>query len=70
MALSTYEDWRECIEVHCGIPLTTGFITERLAELRDRSHPKTREFERLYGEGHLKRTIGWFEQAGQGIRPG
>lgn len=70
MALTTYEDWRECIEVHCGIPLTEGFIAERLAELRDRSHPKTREFERLYGEGHLKRTIGWFEQAGQGIGPG
>ena len=70
MALTTYEDWRECIEVHCGIPLVESFIAERLAELQDRSHPKTREFERLYGEEHLMRTIGWFEQAGPDIGQG
>ena len=70
MALTTYEDWRECIEVHCGIPLTEGFVAERLAELHDRSHPKTRDFLRLYGEAHLKRTIGWFEQASETIGRG
>ena len=69
MALNTYEDWRECIEVHCGIPLTRDFISERLAELQDRGHPKTKEFERLYGENHLKRTIGWFEQAAKDLAP-
>ena len=63
MPLNTYEEWRECIEVHCGIPLTTAFVRERLAELKDRGHPKTKEFRRLYGEKHLERTIGWFEQA-------
>ena len=67
MALNTYQDWRECIEVHCGIPLTPGFIGERLAELRDLGNPKTREFQRLYGEQHLERTIGWFEQAAKDV---
>ena len=63
MKLSNYQEWRECIEVHCGIPLTPDFIEERLAALRKRSHPKTAEFERLYGVDHLERTIGWFERA-------
>lgn len=65
MALDSYENWRACIEVSCGIALTPGFIAERLAELGDSSHPKTQEFERLYGRPHLERTIGWFERAAQ-----
>lgn len=70
MALNTYEDWRECIEVHCGIPLTPGFVDERLTELQDRGHPKTKEFERLYGEKHLERTISWFERAAKEVGAG
>lgn len=61
--LKKYEDWRECIEVNCGIALTPQFISGRLTELNDRAHPKTKEFERLYGEEHLKRTIAWFQRA-------
>ncbi|MEL6427619.1 MAG: hypothetical protein AAFU73_04640 [Planctomycetota bacterium] len=63
MKLNTYQDWRTCIEVHCGIPLTAEFIEERLAELTNGGHPKTAEFARLYGAEHLQRTIGWFERA-------
>ncbi|MEM1451182.1 MAG: hypothetical protein AAGI22_18845 [Planctomycetota bacterium] len=65
MRLNSYEDWRECIEVHCGIPLTQDFIRERLAELSDGTHPRTRDFERLYGAQHLQRTIQWFQQAAE-----
>lgn len=65
MNLTNYQEWRECIEVHCGIPLTPKFIDERLKELKDGSHAKTREFERLYGTDHLQMTIAWFEQAGK-----
>ena len=63
MQLTTYEEWRACIEVACGIPLTAAFIRERLEELNDAGHPGTRSFENLYGTEHLQRTIAWFERA-------
>ena len=63
MDITTYTGWRECIEIHCGIPLTPAFVSERLTELRDRAHPKTKEFAKHYGDHHLERTIGWFERA-------
>lgn len=61
---TTYAQWRECIEVRCKIPLTPTFIRERLAELENGTHPKTKTFETLYGTDHLQRTIAWFRQAG------
>ena len=30
---TNYAEWRECITVHCGIPLTPDYITERLIAL-------------------------------------
>ena len=60
---STYEQWRECIEVRCKVPLTSAYITERLAELEDGKHPKTKKFEALYGTPHLEQVIGWFRKA-------
>ena len=63
MIPTTYDQWRECIEVHCKIPLTPEYIRERLAELQNAGHPKTQDFERLYGAEHLQRTIAWFRQA-------
>ena len=59
----SYKQWRNCIEVRCKIRLTPAFIRERLAELQDGKHAKTREFARLYGVDHLQRTIAWFRRA-------
>ena len=59
----SYEQWRTCIEIRCKIRLTPTFIQERLAELQDDKHAKTREFARLYGADHLERTIAWFRHA-------
>lgn len=59
----TYEEWRHCIEVDCGLQLNQAFIAERLAELTEAEHERTRQFVRLYGEPHRLRVIGWFEQA-------
>ena len=60
---NSYEQWRHCIEVKCRIKLTPTYVSNRLEELRDRKHVKTKEFERIYGADHLKRTIAWFERA-------
>ncbi|MGB0331617.1 MAG: hypothetical protein ACPGPE_07340 [Planctomycetota bacterium] len=65
MELDSYENWRACLGVSCGIALTPAFIAERLAELGDPSHPKTQRFGRLDGRPHLEPTIGWFERAAQ-----
>ena len=61
----SYEQWRNCIEVRCKIQLTPTYIRERLAELQDGKHKKTREFESLYGADHLERTIAWFRRAAE-----
>jgi hypothetical protein len=60
---STYEAWRECITVRCGIKLTGPYIDSRLKELRRTDHPRTHEFKRLYGDRQLDKTIAWFEQS-------
>lgn len=60
-----YEEWRHCITVECGIPLTAGFITERLAIWRDENSEESRRFSKLYGDQYRLAVIGWFEQAEQ-----
>lgn len=62
----SYQQWRECITVRCGIPLTAKYIGSRLDELRDASHPKTREFFEKYGQAHLNQVVQWFETAQKG----
>lgn len=63
MIPTSYEQWRECIEVRCKIQLTPAFINERLSELRRGGDPKTKAFAQLYGADHLERTIAWFQRA-------
>ncbi|MCE3004489.1 MAG: hypothetical protein ACK59M_09790 [Pseudomonadota bacterium] len=66
MIPATYESWRRCIEVDCGLVLEPAFIAARLAELRDADHERTAQFVRCYGDAHRQRVIGWFEQAARG----
>ncbi len=58
-----YEQWRNCIEVRCKIRLTPTYIHERLTELQDGKHAKTKEFAKLYGADYLQQTIAWFRRA-------
>jgi hypothetical protein len=63
MIPESYERWRRCITVDCGLALTPEFIDARLAELRDPSAHRTRRFVEQYGEAHRDRVIAWFERA-------
>ena len=67
MAKSTipqsYEEWRQCIVVECGLELTPGFIDQRIASLQNNSEYYTQQFIRLYGRQHHQRVLGWFMQA-------
>lgn len=58
-----YAGWRECITMHCGIPLTPDYVAERLKILSQAGHEETQRFIRFYGEDHWQRVIGWFQQA-------
>jgi hypothetical protein len=59
----SYEAWRRCITVGCGIALTPAYVGARLTALTDPEEDETRRFAELYGEAHLGRVIGWFERA-------
>ncbi len=63
LALKSYEDWKHCITVLCGIPLTASFVEQRLTDLRDPADHKTQKFVATWGEQHHLRVIEWFEQA-------
>lgn len=67
-SLSTYDDWKHCITVLCGIPLTLEYVEQRLAALRNSAEPGTQKFITAWGEAHLSCVTGWFEQAEQELR--
>lgn len=61
----TYEEWRHCITVHCGLELTPEYINERIAALSDEKDFSTKQFTRKYGREYLDQTLSWFKQARQ-----
>lgn len=62
-SLKSYEDWKHCVTVLCGIPLTQAYVEQRLAALRDPTDYGTQRFVATWGSTHLARVIDWFEQA-------
>ncbi|AGZ30165.1 hypothetical protein [Burkholderia pseudomallei] len=54
----TYEQWRHCITVECGLPLTATFIAQRLAVWHDAQSEETARFRRLYGAPHWQAVLG------------
>jgi len=63
MKLTTYEDWKHCITVLCGIPLTSEYIEKRLLELENSSDYGTRKSKETWGNAHHERVISWFRRA-------
>jgi hypothetical protein len=63
MIPANYAEWRQCIEVSCGLRLTAEFIQERLAALRNPADAYTRAFTSKYGAAYLQQVISWYEQA-------
>lgn len=58
----TFEEWRHCIVVECGLELTAEFIDKRITCLQKTSEYHTQEFIRLYGQQHHQRVLSWFSQ--------
>lgn len=63
MIPTTYEEWRTCITVKCGLTLSVAYCAERRLALRDPADSMTRRFRELYGEARLSQTVAWFERA-------
>jgi hypothetical protein len=60
---TSYEQWKHCITVLCRIPLSAGFIENRLASLRNPAEFETRKFVATWGEEHRLQVVSWFESA-------
>ena len=58
-----YKEWRDCIEVKCGIKITAQFCEERLSELKAVNNYQTQKFIQLYGSKYHATVIEWFNTA-------
>ncbi len=63
MIPQTFEQWRHCIVVDCGLALSQAYVSERIAAWRDDGSAETVRFRRLYGDEHWRSVLGWFERA-------
>ena len=63
MIPQSYEEWKNCIENDCGIPLTKDFIEKRLSVFENRSNPETKKFIQLYGSQYLDNIIYWYKRS-------
>ncbi len=63
MIPQSYEEWRHCIVVECGLELTPSFIEERISSLQNNNEYHTQQFVRLYGQLHHQKVLNWFMQA-------
>ena len=61
----TYDEWKHCITVKCGIPLTSDYVAQRIAALEDRNDFGTQKLIETWGSEHYARTLGWFREAAQ-----
>jgi len=60
---NTYEEWRHCIIVECGLELTPDYISERISALQNNGDYYTQQFVKLYGQEHHQKVLAWFAQA-------
>ena len=58
-----YDEWEHCITVACGIPLTQGFVADRIAALQNANDDHTKRFIETWGTEHHAKTLAWFKEA-------
>ena len=63
MIPTNFIEWKDCIEVKCGIQLNKAFAEKRIAALSDANNQYSKEFTRLYGDAYRMQVISWFEQS-------
>lgn len=65
---NSYEEWKYCITVKCGIPLTENFVAQRLADLSNINSLGTHKFIETWGSAHHRKTVAWFQQAANELK--
>jgi dihydroorotase len=63
MIPESYEEWKNCVTVSCGINLTREFLQKRIAVFENRTNNETQKFISIYGEKHYLQILSWFKQA-------
>jgi hypothetical protein len=63
MKPTTFEDWKACITVACGIPLTREYVEQRLIALKDDKDYNTQKLKNMWGGEHYTNVVGWFGRA-------
>lgn len=61
----TYEEWRHCILVECGLNLTKPFIEKRITALQNKKEHYTQQFIKRYGQRHHLQVLNWFTKAAE-----
>jgi hypothetical protein len=64
----TYEEWKHCITVKCGIALTPHYARERIAGLADKKDFHTQKFIECWGADYHGQTLAWFRRAEAELR--
>lgn len=64
----SYESWKKCITISCGISLTTQYINNRLVELSNKDNKFTQRFIELYGDEHYQHVLEWFDRSREEFR--
>lgn len=62
MVPQTFNDWKNCISIDCGIALTKEFAQRRLFIYSDLENLETKKFVSLYGQLHLNNITQWLKQ--------
>jgi hypothetical protein len=65
LKLKSYDEWKHCITVMCGIPLTSEYVEKRISELNNLNDFNTVQFIDTWGESHRQLMVQWFERARQ-----
>lgn len=59
----TYDEWKHCITVSCGIPLTLEFVEQRLRALSNPKDFTTQKYRQVWGDAQLEQVRIWFQTA-------
>ncbi|MEP6712308.1 MAG: hypothetical protein ABJA37_07835 [Ferruginibacter sp.] len=62
MIPQNFSQWKKCITIDCGIPLTIAFAQQRLKVYENLENSETKKITQLYGEEHLDHLIQWFKE--------
>lgn len=59
----SFEEWKYCIEIKCGIALTDAYVESRISALQDFNSKEVKDFVRLYGAAHLEKILSFFRRS-------